>query len=54
MPRQKCNKIGMVVVGLVLKKYDEPRQSRWGYRSLGCGLGLCGGGSSVSAMVFVW
>lgn len=44
----------MMLVGFDLKKYNKSRQSRWVNRCLGCRLGLCGGRSSVSAMVFVW
>jgi hypothetical protein len=50
---EKCNKIGMVVVGFDLEKYDESGRSCWGYCRLGCGLELCGIGSFVSVMVFV-
>ena len=51
---KKCNKIGIVVVGFNLKKYDESRQLHSGCCCLGCVLGLCGIGSFVSLMVFVW
>ena len=45
---EKCNKIGMVVVGFNLEKFDESGQLRWGYCCLGCGLELCGVGIFVS------
>jgi hypothetical protein len=51
---KKCNKIGMVVVGLILENYVESRRSRWGCCCLGCFLELRGVRSFVSAMVFVW
>ena len=51
---KKCNKIGMVVVGFVLKKYNELRRWRRVYCCRGCARGLRSGRSFISAMVFVW
>ena len=49
----KCNKICMVVVGFILQKYDDLRQSCQVYCCRGCDCGLYGGGSVMSAIVFV-
>jgi hypothetical protein len=43
----------MVVVGFILKTYEESGQLCWGYCHLGCGLELCGIGSLYLSW-FLW
>ena len=50
---KKYNNIGMVVVGFVLQLQDNLMRLRWVYCCRACHRGLCGGGSVISAMVFV-